>query len=333
MTAPDIRLAWGVVGTGDISRFICSDLAHLDTARLLAVRSRDHATAERFAAENAAERAYVHVDEMLTDDEVDIVYVGTPHATHLPITLAALKAGKHVLIEKPIGVSADEARIIADAARRSGRFAMEAMWMKFAPAYRSLLHTVRAGAIGQVRSVRASFGLPFDTPDSARWSASRSSSTLLDQGIYPVTLALDLLGTPRRIRADHVLRDDGVDLTSRATLEYAGGRRADVAASMTEYIDPSASINGSTGWIEVPAPFWATTRFTLRAGTIAEAFRSPTTTALEPEGHGYVPMLRAVTEAIHRGLTEHPLHPLSASVQTFIALDRIRFTANVTSAA
>ncbi|QHF24565.1 Gfo/Idh/MocA family oxidoreductase [Rathayibacter sp. VKM Ac-2804] len=333
MTASESRLTWGVVGTGDISRSICSDLAHLDTARLLSVCSRRTSTAEQFAAETGAERVHGHLDEMLADDDLDIVYIGTPHATHLPIALAALRAGKHVLIEKPLGVSADEARIIADTARRSGRFAMEAMWMKFAPAYRSLLNAVRAGAIGQVRSIRASFGLPFDTADSERWSAARSSSTLLDQGIYPVTLALDVLGAPWRIHADHLLRDDGVDLASRATLEYAGGRRADLAASMTEYIDPSASLSGSLGWIDVPAPFWVTTRFTVHAGTIADAFRSPKTTALEPEGHGYVPMLRAVTDAVRQGLTEHPLHPLEASIRTFVALDRIRSAANATRAA
>lgn len=332
MTTSAMRLAWGVVGTGDISRSISSDLARLDTARVLAVCSRDVATAEAFAAEQGVERAYGDLDEMLLDDELDIVYIGTPHATHVPIALAALRAGKHVLIEKPIGVSADEARVIAEAARRSGRFVMEAMWMKFAPAYRELIGRVRSGTIGQVRSVRASFGLPFHSPESTRLSAERASSTLLDQGVYPVTLALDVLGMPLGIRAEQTLRDDGVDLTSRATFEYADGRFAGLAASMVEYIDPSASISGSDGWVEIPAPFWVTTRFTTHAGGIADAFGSPTTTALEAQGNGYVPMLRAVGEAIGRGFSEHPLHTLAASIQTFSVLDRIRSAARTTCA-
>lgn len=327
MTAASRGLSWGVVGTGDISRSVCADLTLLDTARLHAVCSRRLTTAETFGAAFDAERAYEDLDAMLGDDELDIVYIGTPHATHLPIALAALRAGKHVLIEKPIGVNADQARILADAARASGRFAMEAMWTKFAPAYRALLRSVRSGSIGQVRSVRASFGLPFGTVDSTRWSADRASSTLLDQGIYPVTLALDLLGPPNRVLANQVVRKDGVDITTRATFEYTEDRFADLAASMTEYIDPSASVNGSDGWIEVSAPFWATNRFTVHAGSIGEAFGAPTTTVFEAEGNGYVPMLRAVDDAIAAGWMEHPLHPLTASVLTFTVLDRIRSSA------
>ncbi|ROQ00938.1 putative dehydrogenase [Rathayibacter sp. PhB93] len=327
MTASATPLAWGIVGTGAVSRFLCSDLAQVDTARLRAVCSRSLVTATEFRDEHAAERAYGDLDRMLEDDELDIVYIGTPHATHLPIALAALRAGKHVLIEKPIGLDAEEARMIADAARRADRFAMEGMWMKFAPAYRQLLSEVRAGAIGEVRSIRASFGLPFDVAESTRWSTERASSTLLDQGIYPVTLALDLLGAPWRIRADRTLRHDGVDLTTRASFEYSGGRFADLAASMVEYIDPTASINGMTGWIDIAAPFWATTRFTTHTGSIPEALGSPTTTLLEAEGYGYVPMLRAVTEAVTCGALEHPLHTLEASVRTLAVLDRIRSAA------
>jgi predicted dehydrogenase len=330
MTTPHRRLAWGVVGTGDISRFICSDLTRIDGARLLAVSSRSLTSARAFSDEFGFERPYGSFNELLADGDVDIVYIGTPHATHLPIALAALRAGKHVLIEKPIGVSAEEARIIAHAARKSGRFAMEAMWTKFAPAYQELLRGIRAGAIGEVRSIRASFGLPFDTADSNRWSAERASSTLLDQGIYPVTLALDLLGIPDRVLAGRVLRNDGVDLSYKMAFEYPGGRSADLAASMIEYIDPSAAVNGTTGWIQVPAPFWATTRFTTHAGSIPEAFGSPATTAFEPEGHGYTPMLRAVGDAIAQGLTEHPLHTLHTTVETFTVLDRIREVAQLT---
>ncbi|WP_181073395.1 Gfo/Idh/MocA family protein [Rathayibacter sp. AY1A3] len=327
MTASSSRLAWGIVGTGAVSRFLCSDLAQLDTVRLLAVCSRSLATATAFGDERGVERAYGDLDRMLDDDELDIVYIGTPHATHLPIALAALQAGKHVLIEKPIGVDSDQARVIADAARRAGRFAMEGMWMKFAPAYRRLVADVRAGSIGEVRSIRASFGLPFDVAESTRWSADRASSTLLDQGIYPVTLALDLLGAPWRIRADRTLRHDGVDLTTRASFEYAGGRFADLAASMVEYIDPTASINGMNGWIDVAAPFWATTRFSTHSGSIPEALGSPVTTVLEAEGHGYVPMLRAVTEAVAQGALEHPLHTLDDSIRTLAVLDRVRSAA------
>ena len=333
MVTTSDRLAWGVVGTGDISHAVCSDLVRLGTATVRAVCSRDVARADAFGAAYGAERVYGDLDRMLADEGVDIVYIGTPHATHHPIALAALRAGKHVLIEKPIGIDADEARAVADAARRSGRFVMEAMWMKFAPAYRELVRSVEGGAIGQVRSIRASFGLPFDSAGSTRWSTARASSTLLDQGIYPVTLALDLLGAPSRILSHRTVRADGVDLTTRATFEYSGGRFADLSASMVEYIDPTASVSGTDGWVDVPAPFWATTGFTTHAGSIPEALGSPTATQYETDGNGYVPMLRAVAEAIAQGATEHPVHSLDASIQTFTVLDRVRSDARTIRAA
>lgn len=317
-------LAWGVVGTGDISRHVCSDLARVGDARRLAVSSRQLETAQSFAAEFGFERAYGNLDDMLADTDIDVVYIGTPHATHLPISLAAIEAGKHVLVEKPIGVNAAEVRTIAHAARAAGVFAMEAMWTKFAPAYQALLDEITAGSIGEVGSIRASFGLPFDASDSMRWSATRASSTLLDQGIYPVTLALNVLGVPDAIRAHARTRADGVDLSDRIAFEYSDGRFAHLAASMVEFIDPSASINGTNGWLTVPAPFWAPSSFTAHLGTIPEALFDPKTTTFAPDGYGYTPMIRAVSAAILAGHTEHPVHPLNASIETFEVLDRVR---------
>jgi predicted dehydrogenase len=192
---------------------------------------------------------------------------------------------------------------------------MEAVWMRFNPAYRDLVAAARGGAIGEVRSVRASFGLPFAPADSPRWSETRASSTLLDQGIYPITLALDVLGRPSRMHASGRLRDDGVDLTVHTTFEYDDGRFAQLSASMVEYIEPTAS---------VPAPFWAADEFTTRAGSIARALTEPHRTQHERRGHGYVPMLEAVTLAIAERRTEHPTHTLADSIATLEVLDAVR---------
>lgn len=322
----DVGLGWGVVGTGDVSRSVVGDLRALPSARRVAVASRDDSRARAFAEELGFERAG-SFDDLLRDAAVEIVYIGTPHSTHSALAIRALEAGKHVLVEKPLGVDADDVARVTDAARAAGRFAMEGMWMRFHPYYRAALADIRAGVLGDVRGLRASFGLPFDAPDSPRWSAERSSSTLLDQGIYPVTLAYDLFGAPETIVAHARIRDDEVDLTDVATLLFAGGRVAQVAASMTEYLDPSASVNGTDGWIELPAPFWATDRYTIRAGSIGEALMAPRTVEFAREGMGYVPMLRAVQEAVADGLTEHPLHPLADSLAIARILDDIRTAA------
>lgn len=326
------EIGWAVVGTGQVSRFLSSDLGQLPEARRLAVASRDMHRAEEFASQEGFERAYGSLETLLDQSDVDIVYIATPHATHSRIAVAALEAGKHVLVEKPFGVDAADATRIVDAARRNGRFAMEAMWMRFNPAYRSLLAEVAAGDLGQPMAVRATFGLPLAGLTSDQWSAIRRSSTLLDQGIYAVTLARDVLGEPLSVAAGAHVREDDVDLTVEATLTFPGGRFAQLAASMVAYLEPSASVSGTEGWATLAAPFWATDRYSLRVGGIPEAlFGAESERTFERTGYGYVPMLEQVQDALSCGWLEHPWHSLDESVATAEVLDRIRSSWTVTS--
>ena len=320
-------LGWAVVGTGQVSRRLGADLALVPGAVRSAVLSRSMAAARALCGELGFASAYDDVDRMLADPSVDIVYIATPHATHARLAIRALESGKHVLIEKPIAATAAEAAQVSAAASESGRFAMEAMWMKFSPQYREMLASVRTGAIGDVRSVRASFGLPFGEVDDARWSSERASSTLLDQGIYPVTLALDVLGEPETITAEGRVRADGVDVAEHMTFGYADGRFAQLGASMVEYLEPTASISGTAGWLTVDAPFWASNGYTTWSGSIPDALGGPPARVERArQGYGFVPMLEAVSQAVAAGLTEHALHPISQSVLVMRLLERIRRT-------
>lgn len=312
------------MGTGTVSHSIASDLREVDAARRVAVWSRSAEKATAFAGEHGFERAFDSVAEMLAAPDVDIVYIATPHSTHASLAIASLEAGKHVLIEKPIGVDAAEARAIARAARANDRFAMEAMWMRFAPAYVALREEVEAGVLGDVSSVRAAFGLPFGVPNSERWSEELRSSTLLDQAIYGVTFARDILGEPVGVSSDATVRPDGVDLTLHATIEFEEGRFAQLAASMVTYLEPTAAVSGTNGWATFAPPFWATDRYRLHSGDLGEAFGQPEDRVFPQEGFGYVPMLRAVQDAVTTGSTQHPLHPLSDSIAVMELLDRIR---------
>jgi predicted dehydrogenase len=318
------RLGWAVIGIGVVSRSLVADLALLAEARPVAVASRDADRASRFAAEVGFERAYGAVDALLEDEDVEVVYIGTPHSTHSPLAIRCLEAGKHVLVEKPMAVDAAEARRIVAAAAASRCFAMEGMWMRFNPVYRSLLREIADGVIGAPVALRASFGLPFGNRDSPSWSAESRSSTLLDQGIYPVTFARDLFGDPLSVCGAGDVRDDGVDLTVHATLEYSSGRFAQVAASMVTFLEPTASVSGTQGWLTAAAPFWAMSRYSRHAGDLGAALFSPEEVSLPVEGNGYVPMLREMNRAIAEGKTEHPWHPLADTVAVLEILDRIR---------
>lgn len=324
MTDRPAAFGWAILGTGTVSHSVASDLSAVDATRRIGVWSRDAEKAESFAAMHRFERAFDSIDDVLAAPDIDIVYVATPHATHARLAIASLEAGKHVLVEKPIGVNADEARAIAWAAEANGRFAMEAMWMRFAPAYVALREEVADGELGDISGVRATFGLPFGHSGSERWSSELQSSTLLDQAIYAVTLARDFLGEPLKVTSGATVRSDGVDLTVHASLEYAGGRFAQLAASMVTYLEPTATVSGTNGWATLAPPFWATDRYRLHSGDLGKAFGEPADRIFPQQGFGYVPMLRAVHQALSDGETQQLQHPLSDSIAVLETLESIR---------
>ncbi|MDX2376513.1 Gfo/Idh/MocA family oxidoreductase [Microbacterium sp. LRZ72] len=322
MTRP-LRVA--VVGTGEVSRQVASDLALTPAVELYAVSSRSNETAAAFAARLGAEKAYGDYDDCLGDAEVDLVYLGTPHSTHHDLALRAIRAGKHVLVEKPMTMDAAHARSLADAARTTGVFLMEGMWTKFNGVIQRVAQVIAEGGIGEVRSLRASFGVPFPRDEGSRWHAELGGSSLLDQGIYPITLARMILGDPIALHAKGDVREDGVDLTGHLTLEHTEGRFAQLAWSMVEFIDLSAAISGTQGWITIHPAFWSPERATLvRSSGPLAAPPERSEIEIPRRGHGFVPMLQSVAESIEAGHLENPLHPMSETIAVLELMDRLR---------
>ena len=315
-----------VVGTGEVSHQVASDLALTDGAELSAVSSRSIESAESFlAALGARARAFGDYAECLADPDVDLVYLGTPHATHHDLALRAIRAGKNVLVEKPLAMDAAAARDLAGAGRAAGVFLMEGMWTKFNAVIRRVFDLIGEGAVGEVRSVRASFGIPFPRDGSSRWRADLGGSSLLDQGIYPITLARVMLGDPTEIHAGGTVRPDGVDLTGHLTLGYPGGRFAQLSWSMVEFTDVSATISGTEGVISIHPAFWTPERATLmRSSGPGATVPEITEIEIEREGFGFVPMLRSVAETIAAGRIENALHPMSETIATAELMDRAR---------
>ena len=318
--AEDRQLHWGVVGTGGISSQMVADFALVDGAAVTAVASRDGARADAFADEFGIAERFASRHEMFAS-EIDAVYIATPHVTHFDIASEAIAAGKHVLCEKPLGMNEREVRELGVRAAEAGVFLMEAMWMKFNPLYARLTQLIADGVLGDVRSVRAAFGAAFPPDGSSRWMPG--GSTLLDQGIYPVTLAHMLLGRPETVSARGTVRQDGVDLREDFTLGYADARFAQGASSMVEWIDPSAAVSGTGAYVTIAGGFWWASQLTVHH-PLPWGQRRQEVIEVEREGHGYVPMLRAVVDAIRAGALEHPVHTAAATAQIYATLDEIR---------
>ena len=313
-------LTWGIIGTGDISERLVADLMTLPDARVSAVWGRSAARADHFARTHGIPVATESLDALLARDDVRVVYIATPAHTHADIAIEALAAGKHVLIEKPIAGSAPEADRIFAAARAARRFAMEAMWMRFNPLHVDLLDRIGAGLLGEVSSVRASFGTPFHPRGRVRQPAD-AGSALRDRGIYAVTLSRWFLGEPMRIAASGVF-DGDVDTSGHTTLESGSGF-AHLSWSGTEFLDLSASVAGARGWVTIAPMFWAGTRANVHAGSAEAIFGSPEVIEHPRLGNGYRPMLAAVADAIQSGLLEHPWHTHADTLAVSRSMDQI----------
>ncbi len=313
-------LGWGVIGTGDISGKVVPDLLAVRPGSVRGVWGRTVDRADAFAANHGIPFATADRRDLLARADVHAVYIATPAHTHADIAVEALAAGKHVLIEKPIAGSARDAERIFAAARTAERFAMEAMWMRFNPLHVEVLDRIGSGLLGQVRSVRASFGTPFH-PRGRIDTPAKAGSALLDRGIYAVTLSRWLLGDAARVVASGVV-SEGTDVAGHATVETTSGF-GQLAWSGTEFLDLSASISGERGWITIEPMFWAGTRARAHAGTVEAIFGSPELIEHPRQGNGYRPMLEAVSEAIESGLLQHPWHTHADTLAASHTMDEI----------
>ena len=197
----------------------------------------------------------------MTDPDVDVVYIATPHALHLDNARIALEAGKHVLCEKPLTLNTAEAEEMVRLAGEHDRFLMEAMWMCTHPVIRGVRDGLQAGRFGTPRVVRAEIGFLVSRPPSDRLvNPDLGGGALLDMGVYPLTFANLVLGPPTELRATAGLTDTGIDLDIAIAGRHAGGAISSMTATMSSYSAVTASISTDTGRVDLasrllqPAP-------------------------------------------------------------------------------
>ena len=241
-----------------------------------------------------------------------MVYIATPHAQHYAVALAALKAGKHVLCEKPIAMDAVQARELVDLARDRGLFLMEAVWTRFLPSFCRAVEILRSGEIGEPRWLQADLGfVPDFDPTSRIWDPAAGGGALLDLAVYPLTWALGVFGELRSMLASGVLTPEGVDLQNSLTLSYHGGAHAQLSTSIGAECPSVVTVGGTEGWLRSSAPLFNPAELIIqpRSGT-------PRTERFDVTGHGYSYELREVTRCLQAGLAESPFMTPESSVGT-----------------
>jgi predicted dehydrogenase len=314
---------WGILATGGIAAAFAADLVDLPDAEVVAVASRSQESAEAFAERFAIPRAYGDWASLAADEGVDVVYVATPHSAHRAAAGLCLEAGRNVLCEKAFTLNAREAEELVALARERGSFLMEAMWMYCNPLVRRLKALVDDGAIGEVRTLQADFGLAGPFPPSHRLrDPAQGGGALLDLGVYPVSFAQLLLGEPSDVTARAVLSDEGVDLQTGALLSYESGALASVHCSISGGTPVSASVTGSAGRIDIPDGFFFPDHFVLhRDGRDPEKFLAdPASGPRNSMKHEAVEVMRA----LRAGETESPLVPLDGTLAVMRTLDAVR---------
>jgi predicted dehydrogenase len=316
MTKP---LRWGVIGTGRIAETFAQDLTLTGSGEITAVGSRGQRSADRFADRFDIPRRHESYAALVADDEVDVVYVATPHPMHHANALLALDAGKHVLVEKAFTMNAEEARDLVDIARTRGLFLMEAMWTRFLPHIAEIRRLIGEGALGDLVTVTADHGQWFARDAAFRLFAPElGGGALLDLGVYPVSFASMILGTPQRILALIDPAFTGVDGQTSMLFGYPGGAHAVLTCTSAAKSPTSASIVGTDARIEVDGAFYAPTTFTLisRDGERTRFDRPH-------EGHGIRHEADEVARCIHAGLLESPLMPLDETVSIMQTMDAV----------
>lgn len=312
---------WGIIGTGGIATAFVTDLGLLPDAEVVAVGSRSQESADAFGDSFDIARRHPSYQSLVEDPDVDVVYVSTPHTGHFAAAMLAIEAGKAVLCEKPFTLNATEAAELVAAARRRGVFLMEAMWTRFLPHVVRIRELLADGILGDIRTVQADHGQwsPHD-PEHRLLNPALGGGALLDLGIYPVSFASMVLGTPSRVAAVSTPASTGVDAQTSLLLEHPGGQHAVLTTTLEARSPTRAAIVGTLARIEIEPKFYAPTTFTAVAvdGTVLERYDEV------HEGGGLRHQAAEVARCLADGRLESTVMPLDESVAIMATLDEVR---------
>lgn len=263
-------LGWGILATGNIAQQFCDDLINVKGNRIAAVTSRKRATAQAFAQSfkqhDQIPNCYDNYDDMLKDDNVDVVYVATPHVYHFDQTIAALNAGKHVVCEKPIAMTPAQVEQCVTLAKQKQCFLLEAVWMNFFPTIHYAQVWIAQGKIGQPLSLEANFDFhaPYD-PNSRLFDLNLGGGALMDIGLYPLFFATQLFGNAKLKDCNSVLAETGADIYAHVSLLHQQNITSHAKFSFLQDLPSEAVIYGEKGFIKLHNRFFCGNKISLHS--------------------------------------------------------------------
>lgn len=312
-----------VLGAGNIARSMAAALRGLkergEEIEPYAVGARDLSRAEAFAKEQGFEKAYGSYEELVSDPQVDLVYVATPHSHHYEHVRLAVEHGKNVLCEKAFTMNAAQAEELFALAGEKNVLLTEAIWPRYMPSRQMILDLIGSGVIGQVTSLSANLGYPL-THVERMTKPELCGGALLDLGVYPINFAcMAFEGEISSVSSSCVKWETGVDAQNSMTLNFADGRMAVLYSSFLVQSDRLGVINGDKGYIEVQN---INNPEEIR---IFDLNRTCIRTIPVPEQiNGYEYEVLACKEALENGWTECPQMPHAETVRMMKLMDSMR---------
>lgn len=253
----------GIVGTGRIAKRFCAEAKHVPNLIVQAAMSRNIDNVRQFIDITGIPNGHLTLEDLLKDD-IDAVYIASPHEFHYEQAKRALLSGKHVLCEKPVTLDSDRLENLLKLAKEKELVFVEAIKTAFLPAFHKLLFEVKNGKIGEVREVRASFTKLIENKANREWQESYGGATN-ELASYPLLLAQKILGKPSSVHFfDQIDAETGVDLSNRIIGQYDSGAISISTVGIGAKTEGSAVISGSKGYIYIPAPWWLTKKFMVR---------------------------------------------------------------------
>ena len=311
---------WGIIGTGGIANAFSRDIKYLENHRISAVLSRSIDTAKSFSSDKPNCTGYDDIDLFLNRSNVDAVYIATPNNLHCDQTIRALNAGKPVLCEKPFSISKKESELMVAASNQNNVALLEGMWTRYLPHISNIQRIIKDGTIGDIESLSAFHHQNLSGVNNPRlWTRELGGGSLLDLGIYIVSFAHMILGSPNEIEASASFTDKGVDSKTSIIFKYDDLQIATLSCSMVDSIPNRAVISGTNGYIDLDPTFYAPTSFRVCTNDGAR-IEHPN----EYEGHGLREQALELEKCVKNNTIESSIFPHAEMLQVMESMDKIR---------